>query len=515
MNLFNSKSDSIVHFSEPSLTFGFDQDLIDPRDGLTLFGPYKSEGVFGVSWGAVGTKEGIEFLKSWVNKINSPINETEDSNLWIPFPGFEAAFGVPFPKSPVVKRIINSDTLMEILKNQDSFQRVHNVVDFYAQEILDFYKKGDPSVKVWFVVSPEQVFKTCRPQSKPLDSESNISSKLYRQRKDRARLQRFGQSVLFEDQLQDYEAYEFDADFRRQLKARLILEKIRDPIQIVRETTLSPDSFRNQNGYLIRDLQPDSQVAWNLSSTVFYKIGGKPWKLHGVRKGVCYLGMVYKKTDDDPASKSACCAAQMFLDSGDGVVFSGAVGPWKSPDGEDYHLSTDAAREIIRKAILSYAELCEGRKPDEIFVHGRTYFNDEEWKGFSDTGDGGIKVVGVRIRTGALKLFGTGKYPILRGSALIESPKKGYIWTMGYIPRLKSSPFGGVPYPLSVEIVQGESEIGVVLKDILALTKLNYNACQFADGMPITLNFADKIGDILTSAPIEKDSAPLPFKFYI
>ena len=39
-----------------------------------------------------------------------------------------------------------------------------------------------------------------------------------------------------------------------------------------------------------------------------------------------------------------------------------------------------------------------------------------------------------------------------------------------------------------------------VLKDILALTKLNYNACIYADGEPVTLRFADKIGEILTAS---------------
>jgi len=43
----------------------------------------------------------------------------------------------------------------------------------------------------------------------------------------------------------------------------------------------------------------------------------------------------------------------------------------------------------------------------------------------------------------------------------------------------------------------------VVLKDILALTKLNYNTCIFGDGMPITLKFADAVGEILTAGPIK------------
>ncbi len=504
----------LILLPEPTLTFGFDQDLNDPRDGLTLFGPFDSKGVFGVSYGVVGTIEGIEFFREWVNKIQRSLAEKEGTNLWIPFPGFEAAFGIHFPPTAVAEKVVDSNILVETLTEKDSFQRVHNAVGLYVNEILEFYKKADASVKIWFVVSPEQLFTTCRPQSKPLDSTMNISKRIIRMRKNRAHQLKMGQSLLFEDQLQDYEAYEFDSDFRRQLKAKLIMEKVNDPIQIIRETTLAPEFFTDDEGEPLRELQPDSQVAWNLSSTIFYKIGGKPWKLHGVRKGVCYLGMVYKKMDDDPTSRSACCAAQMFLDSGDGVVFNGAVGPWKSPEGEDYHLSPSAAVNIIQKALSAYKEIC-GTKPKEIFIHGKTYFDDNEWQGFTKTGDESIRIVGVRIRKGLLQLFRDGEYPILRGSALIEHSRKGYLWTTGYIPRIASAPITNVPYPLSVEIVQGDADIFTVLKDVLALTKLNYNACHFADGMPITLNFADKIGDILTSAPIEKDTAPLPFKFYI
>ena len=37
---------------------------------------------------------------------------------------------------------------------------------------------------------------------------------------------------------------------------------------------------------------------------------------------------------------------------------------------------------------------------------------------------------------------------------------------------------------------------------------------NFADGLPVTLKFADAIGEILTAAP-NLEGAPLPFKFYI
>ncbi len=65
-----------------------------------------------------------------------------------------------------------------------------------------------------------------------------------------------------------------------------------------------------------------------------------------------------------------------------------------------------------------------------------------------------------------------------------------------------------------VDVCRGKAEIRTVLADIMALTKLNYNACVFADGLPVTLKFADAVGEILTAGPV-KDIPPLPFRHYI
>ena len=77
--------------------------------------------------------------------------------------------------------------------------------------------------------------------------------------------------------------------------------------------------------------------AWTISTAAYYKAGGKPWKLGDIRPGVCYLGLVYKKIEKSKNPKNACCAAQMFLDNGDGTVFKGEVGPWYNPEKGEYH----------------------------------------------------------------------------------------------------------------------------------------------------------------------------------
>ncbi len=61
---------------------------------------------------------------------------------------------------------------------------------------------------------------------------------------------------------------------------------------------------------------------------------------------------------------------------------------------------------------------------------------------------------------------------------------------------MKTKP--GVPNPLLIDVRKG-SVIEVVLRDVLALTKVNYNSCIFADGVPVTLRFANSVGGILTA----------------
>jgi len=70
------------------------------------------------------------------------------------------------------------------------------------------------------------------------------------------------------------------------------------------------------------------------------------------------------------------------------------------------------------------------------------------------------------------------------------------------------------PNPLRVAIRPGEADIETVMADVLSLTKINFNTCLFNDRTPVTIRFADAIGDILVSAPVHSEPR-LPFKFYI
>ena len=306
----------------------------------------------------------------------------------------------------------------------------------------------------------------------------------------------------------------FEINFHNQLKAKLLDEKI--ITQIILESTIAYDQTWENENKIEYERRFDSAKAWNIATTLYYKVGGIPWKLGEVRKNVCYLGLVYKKMEFDESKSNACCAAQMFLDSGDGMVFRGNIGPWYNPATKEFHISKNDACGLLSQSLETFREKSDKKEyPEQIFIHAKTYFDDEEWDGFCEAAEGKSKIVGVRIRDdGGFKLFREFSYCIPRGSMLVINDNTAYLWTKGFIPRLKTQIGLETPNPVSVEITRGSEKIQTVCKDILALTKLNYNACIYGDGSPVTLKFANSIGEILTAGKnIETDV--LPFKHYL
>jgi hypothetical protein len=170
----------------------------------------------------------------------------------------------------------------------------------------------------------------------------------------------------------------------------------------------------------------------------------------------------------------------------------------------------------MQLVVDSYKRSHDGNAPTELFVHGKTRFSKDEWEGFKDTVPPGCRVVCIRMRSEpGLKLFRRGKTNVPRALGWARSATQAFLWTKGFVPRLQTYPGRETPNPLSIEVVRGECDIHTVMTDVMSLTKLNYNACIFADGLPVTLRFADAVGEILTAAPQKDDLPPLPFRYYI
>lgn len=500
----------LFFIEEPNLIFGYNQKTIDPRDGLVLFGPHKPLHPYSLRIGAIGTADGINDYSTFVEQLNKPIISTQTKYKVTKslerkrpsFPGFEAVFNVKWPKTPEVTILLDKVAIQTCLSNKNKILRTNDLVDLFLSKIIEFHKKEDNKLDIWFLVIPIQIYNACKPGSWGKDIGKGTQQ--YVERRDA------GQISLNFEEYSDYDdvlsrILDTATDFHHLMKARLIQEKIKTPVQLIVDRTLR---FRSKDTNVKYDEYLKANLAWTQSTTLYYKLGKLPWKLGDIREGVCYIGLVFKKLPHDK-KKNVCSAAQMFLHDGDGSVFRGNIGLWESEKPYEYHLDSPSAEELIGMALDDYVQKWN-KYPTELFIHSKTNFNDTEWAGFTEAvkkRNANTNLVGILIKDlNELKLYRhapnqESNYGVMRGTAMIIDKKEAYLCTKGFIPRLNSSNSMEMPRNLRIKIIRGEADIETVLKDIMGLTKLNYNSCVYGDGIPVTLKFSNKIGNILTSIP--------------
>lgn len=494
---------TVTFFNEPELEFRYGQRAKDPRDGLTLFGPFDADlpsHPSSLAYVVLGTDDGLRKFREWSDAMSRPATQAPRGNrrLWPPFPGFEAAFCSRWSPEPIWSYCIHRDDLIKASFGADPYERAFAVVGQYLEGIRRASVR-DEKVDVAICVVPDEVWRNCRPESRVVSPEGSVVSR------DTIRQRKAGQLDLFGSF--DPEQYRLSPDFRRQLKARSMEYGI--PLQIIRESTLDLGN-RHRAGQ--RGLTPISDRMWNIATALYYKSGGKPWRLVTARDGVCYIGIAFRRVD----KRTACCAAQMFLDTGDGVVFLGKYGPWYSPERRQFRLDRSTARDLLQGVLRTYSEL-EGKRLTEVFLHSRSDISEDEFSGYQDACPANVKLVGVRVRLDtrhAPRLYRVGNMPVLRGTFLRISKHSGLLWGTGFKPRLATYDGWETPVPLRIDVQHGDAEIERVAQDIFGLTKLNYNACRLGDDQPVTVGFSDAVGEILVSNPTVSHRRP-NFRFYI
>jgi phage terminase large subunit-like protein len=519
-----TSSERVIFIDEPQLRVGHDQRCEYVKDGLFAFGPLQPlPGKSALRFGVIGTEAAHRRFDKWAESIRCGIRCDEEKAHRMSWPGFGAVFESEWPQAPLARVTIDGDRVLEAIRRRNRREAVYEAVGLFADAIVQYLERDELRPDFWFVVIDEEVWKLGRPEqsvSAAVRTESNLPMTT---RAARTALEG-GARLLFpewqEAAERTLEVEGYEVNFHNQLKARLIAHHT--VVQILRETTIAPLDFVDAKGRPKRRVDDPATIAWNVCTTAFFKAQGKPWQLEGVRPGVCYVGLVFKQLPQPSAAANACCGAQMFLNSGDGVVFKGVEGNWYESESKEYHLSEEKARELMSLVLENYRWAHE-QPPAELFIHGQTRFNDAEWKGFQAAVPAATALSGIRIRKSMdSRLYqAEGSTPVLRGVALVLSPAKGLLWSRGYVPRLQTYPGWEVPSPIEVEICRGTPNIDQVLADVFGLTKLNYNACIYADGMPVTLRFAHAVGEILTSIPRSSDTRrtedyrPLPFRYYI
>jgi hypothetical protein len=304
-------------------------------------------------------------------------------------------------------------------------------------------------------------------------------------------------------------------NLRRYLKSQLIAIPNAIPVQILLEDTIKGTK---------KSLQDISMQAWNFITANYYKNGGIPWTITLKDKTTCFIGISFHRVQDSEKNLMRSSIAQAFNYEGKGVIFIGKQFEWDSQvtNTPAPHLTHGYAEELIQNVLAEYKKYNK-TSPARVVIHKTTDFWDASINAEYAEAEGfryGInKALGeeveidlVTIKSSKIKLLrGKGRYPVLRGTLMKLSEKYGLLYTTGYIPYFESFPGVHIPHGLEVSIYSGDSTIKKVCDEIMALTKLNFNNCSYYDSLPITIRFAQRVGEIIQYM---KEGASPPNKYY-
>lgn len=467
----------LTALTEPLLEFGTGTHIC-PRTGIEHMGVYDKRDELRrteLRIGVVGRGEGIDLLDEWLERCRDGIERKKESlllNLFRGFGGINQSYGflTRLINSPQYTRTIKKSDITSVIKLSSRAERVEQAVELYYEQIR--FLAENRSVDVIVCVMPNEMF----------DSVTTAGS--------------------------DDEAVETELEhnFRRILKARSM--HLGTPLQLVREKTILITKHAG-------DQQDPATKAWNFCTALYYK-GNRtiPWRLveDTAKLRSCYIGVgFYKSRDGETVSSSL---AQVFDEFGHGIILRGTP---VSIDKKNRHpyLSEDQAYELLRDALDEYDRALE-HMPARIVIHKSSHFRESERVGFLRAlHEKGIRSKDfVAITSTDIRLFADKDYPPKRGTLLTISETEGVFYTRGTVDFYKTYPGMYVPNPLKITVYEQDSSLEDLCEEILGLTKMNWNNTQMDGRLPITLECASKIGDIMKYvSPTEKPQ--VSYSFYM
>lgn len=509
-----------IYLEEENLVFGGMHEEKDPRLGLKYFGPFhyltESLSVEKIRLGIVGDKSTIEKAKKIVDIISNPI-ENDERNKWLfpPFPGMskDTKFHCSIELSENWKEIILEDEISRLMKIIDTNERIGAAVELYYDKIENIliYEDNPPDVVLGMV--PHDIEEFCgisertRGAKTPKPTPLEIQIQKFKEQ-NQSFLSKWGVSV--EEEKPKFKCY----DFRNALKGKIMDFRSPVPIQLLRESTC--DAILNYERGKIGTRQDPASFAWNLSTALYYKANGKPWRLAKLRQDTCYIGIsfYYNKLSFNKDIQTSM--AQVFTHNGEGLVLRGTE-VYIDEKTKEFHLSQMQAEVLLKDAIHKYIKKA-GRTPSRVVIHKSTLFSKAEEAGFKaaiETANKNAKrdFVTISERNNGIRFMRMGSYPVLRGTLISLSESEYILYTSGYTPRIRTYPGHSIPQPLLIHH-KGDSEIEEICREIIGLTKLNWNTTAFATYLPITLAFSKRVGEVLSERP---EGKPLQnhYRFYM
>ena len=268
-------------------------------------------------------------------------------------------------------------------------------------------------------------------------------------------------------------------------------------------------------------------VMWRLAIATYTKAGGIPWALADVVPDTAYIGIDYAlRPNADPSERFAICCAQVFDSDGAGLEFIAYEADDIRIDRSNPYLREDQMFRVMSRSLQIYQRRHAGTKPQRVVVHKNTEFRRDEVSGslaaLSNVKD--VELLQVQTRHGwqGVLFRESGKpdgYPSHRGQVLPIGENEALLWTQGIIPSIgRGSGYykegKGIPRPLLITRFAGRGDFYDLCRETLALTKMNWNNDGPYTQMPVTLEYADVLAQVVKRMP-KLEARPYPVRLFM
>ncbi|KOS05809.1 hypothetical protein AM493_06970 [Flavobacterium akiainvivens] len=478
------------YIEEPSLQFGLGHHIC-PKSGIYNFNPFDIDQVRPekITIGVVGKSDSVDAVLEWIESCKTHIDgkqsKTPHPDLFLNFCGFNKNIGFKceINYDDTYLRKLNNSDLEKIVKKGNSLEMIiAEITELYLAEIKFLSKNKKPDVILCAL--PENLMKHITEAKAKASGEDEEDTEVPERDFD-------------EDEVSSKEQ-----NFRRNLKAKAMQYNV--PIQIIRDRVAKPT----------KEMQDPATVAWNFFTALYYKASGTPWAL--IRKDsaetTCYAGISFFKSRDRSSTQTSI--AQIFNELGKGVILRGEEISLKKNDRTP-HLSEEQAYNLLKQSLTEYYEAVK-IFPKRLVIHKTSNFSEDEVYGFTQAArDLHINQVDlVSIQTSDLRLYRNGNYPPMRGTHFAMSDKQHLLYTRGSVPYYETYPGRYIPRAIEIKLAQHDESPNIICNEILALTKMNWNNTQFDRQMPITIECARNVGEILKYLN-QEDSMQLKYSFYM
>ncbi|WP_395646284.1 SIR2 family protein [Terricaulis sp.] len=261
----------------------------------------------------------------------------------------------------------------------------------------------------------------------------------------------------------------------------------------------------------LTDGQP-ARVWWWLSLALYAKGMRTPWVLDGLDGDTAYIGLGFSL--DAYAKKGSHVVlgcSHIYSSRGEGLQYR--LSKVENPIilGKNPFMSRDDARrtgETIRQLFFD----ARMKLPRRVVLHKKTRFTIDEREGFLD-GLGGVEAIdmleiqedsALRFMASITRADGSideDGYPVRRGTVMRLDDYSALLWLHGATQavNLRKTYFQGkrrIPSPLTVRRHAGATPLDQLCREILGLSKMNWNTFDLYTKMPATLQSSSEIARI-------------------